>query len=227
MKLDLWIDADDTLWENNIFFERVFDQYIELLHHSTLTPLEIRDELDRIEHVNNKLHGYGAGNFVRNLIECFHRLSERAITPEMISCIEAFRDELVHHPLELIDGVEETLGYLADRHHLTLCTKGDPQEQQAKIDRSGLSSHFHHVRIVREKDADCYRAIAAERNRHQDHCWMIGNSPKSDINAALEAGINAVYIPHPHTWHLEHMEVPAEHARLLVLEKFVQLKQHF
>jgi putative hydrolase of the HAD superfamily len=110
---------------------------------------------------------------------------------------------------------------------LTLCTKGNPIEQRSKVERSGLGNYFHHVRVVREKDADCYRALAAEKGRAHGECWMVGNSPKSDINPALEAGMNAVYIPHKHTWHLEHMEVPGGHERLLVLERFADLQSHF
>jgi putative hydrolase of the HAD superfamily len=80
---------------------------------------------------------------------------------------------------------------------------------------------------VREKDVDCYRALLAEREIETARCWMIGNSPKSDINPALEAGLNAVYIPHPRTWHLEHCEVPEGHDRLLVLKRFADLRERF
>jgi putative hydrolase of the HAD superfamily len=227
MRRDLWIDADDTLWENNIFFERVFGEFVELLNHSCLTVAEVRSALDEIERVNNKIHGYGAANFVRNLTECYKSLCERGVCRDDLERIASYTERLAGHPMELIEGVEDTLAYLADRHELTLCTKGNPGEQRAKINRSGLARHFHRIRIVREKDADCYRTLLAERGRRHADCWMIGNSPKSDIHPALEAGINAVYIPHPHTWHLEHMEVPANHERLLVVERFQDLRRHF
>ena len=227
MRQDLWIDADDTLWENNIFFERVFAEFVQLLGHSSLNARQVRDALDDIEHVNSKVYGYGAANFVRNLTECFHKLSDREVRDSDLSCIAAYTERLANHPIEMIEGVADTLAYLADRHHLTLCTKGNPEEQRAKFERSGLERHFHHVRVVREKDVDCYRTLVAERGRAHVECWMIGNSPKSDIHPALEAGINAVYIPHPHTWHLEHMEVPERHDRLLVLESFAELRKHF
>jgi putative hydrolase of the HAD superfamily len=227
MRQDLWIDADDTLWENNVFFERVFGEFVDLLNHSSLSAAQIRSALDEIEHVNNKIHGYGAANFVRNLTQCYRSLCGDRICKEELAQIAGYTSVLAEHPMELIEGVEKTLAYLADRHDLTLCTKGNPEEQRAKIERSGLARHFTRVRIVREKDADCYRTLLAERGRDHAECWMIGNSPKSDINPALEAGINAVYIPHPHTWHLEHMEVPTDHERLLVLERFPDLARHF
>lgn len=225
--VELWIDADDTLWENNVFFERAFAEFADYLAHSRYSRQEIRDLLDEIEHVNNRIHGYGSANFARNLEQCFERHAERGITDEDRARIRQLGHDLFHHPLELIDGVEETLAYLAARHHLMLCTKGNPEEQQSKVDRSGLARHFRHVRVVKEKDVACYRALAVERGVTHQACWMIGNSPKSDINPALAAGLGAVYIPHRNTWHLEHEPVPDGHERLLVLERFTALREHF
>ncbi len=227
MRHELWIDADDTLWENNIFFERAFSRFAEYLGHREMGPTEVRAYLDEIEHVNNRLHGYGSARFALNLLECFGQLCGREVSAYDRDFILGIGDELSNHPMELIAGVEETLAYLADRHELLLCTKGNPAEQQAKIDRSGLASHFRHVRIVREKDAACYRGLIQDRGIDHDRCWMIGNSPKSDINPALEAGLGAVYIPHSHTWHLEHQDVPEDHDRLLVVDSFRDLRGHF
>jgi putative hydrolase of the HAD superfamily len=225
--MELWIDADDTLWENNVYFERTFAEFAGYLAHSRYSHAEIRALLDEIEHVNNRLHGYGSANFARNLEQCFERHCERGIAEEDRARIRQWGQELFNHPLHLIEGVEETLAYLNARHRLMLCTKGNPAEQQAKVDRSGLAVHFHHVRVVREKDVACYLDLAAERGVAQQECWMIGNSPKSDINPALAAGLGAVYIPHHHTWHLEHEPVPEGHERLLVLENFAALRLHF
>jgi len=227
MKLELWIDADDTLWENNVFFERAFAAFVEYLDHSSHSPEEVRRILDGIEHVNNRIHGYGAANFARNLEQCFERLSERGVTAEDRRHIRRFGEELANHPMELIEGVDETLAYLASRHKLMLCTKGDHAEQTAKVARSGLARHFHSVRVVREKDAACYRGLLAERGADRERCWMIGNSPKSDIRPPLEVGMGAVYVPHPRTWHLEHAELPERHDRLLVLDRFADLRRHF
>jgi putative hydrolase of the HAD superfamily len=225
--MELWIDADDTLWENNVFFERAFAEFADYLAHSRYSRVEIRALLDEIEHVNNRLHGYGSANFARNLEQCFERHCERGISEADRARIRQWGQELFHHPLELIEGVEDTLAYLAGRHRLMLCTKGNPAEQQSKVDRSGLAGHFHHVRVVREKDVECYRALQVERGVAGEECWMVGNSPKSDINPALAAGLGAVYIPHEHTWHLEHEAVPDGHERLLVLERFTDLRRHF
>jgi putative hydrolase of the HAD superfamily len=137
-------------------------------------------------------------------------------------------ERILEQPVELIAGVEETLAGLASRHDLTLFTKGNPEEQKLKLDRSGLAIYFGHTAIVKEKDAASYSALIRERRLDPERSWMIGNSPKSDINPALEAGIHAVFVPHEHTWRLEHEEVrPVNGRRLLQLEKFSDLRNHF
>lgn len=223
----LIVDADDTLWENNIYFERAFDQFCGFLAHSRMTSAEVRFVLDEIEIVNNKVHGYGTANFARNLAECYHRLVERDVSDDDLPQIMSFTEQILHHPIEIIPGVEDTLEYLAQRHDLTLFTKGNPEEQKLKLDRSGLAIYFGHTAIVKEKDPQSYAALIHERSLDVDRAWMIGNSPKSDINPALEAGINAVYVPHEHTWRLEHEEVPNGHGRLLQLQRFSDLKDYF
>ena len=225
---DLFIDADDTLWENNIYFERAFDDFCDFLAHSSMSPVEIRAVLDEIEIVNSRIHGYGTATFGRNLGECYRHLVEREVRSEDLSIIMSFAERILDHPMELIPGVEETLQYLAARHDLTLMTKGHPEEQKLKLDRSGLAIYFGHAAVVREKNQAAYSAMVNERKLEPSRTWMIGNSPKSDINPALAAGLNAVFIPHPHTWTLEREEVRSGgRGRLIELERFADLQEHF
>jgi len=225
----LIIDADDTLWENNIFFERAFDEFVAYLAHSDMTPPQVRDVLDAIEAVNAKIHGYGSKNFGRNLVQTYQKLAQRPISDADLASVISFAERILDHPIILRPGVDETLGYLRDTHELTLFTKGHPDEQRMKIDRSGLASFFHHAEIVKEKDVAAYLSLGAARGFHGPHTWMIGNSPKSDVNPALAAGYNAVFLPHPRTWILEKEELnqPAAPARLLVLDHFGELREHF
>jgi putative hydrolase of the HAD superfamily len=223
----LIIDADDTLWENNIYFERAFDQFVDFLAHSTLTPLQVRDVLDDIERVNAKIHGYGSANFGRNLRECYERLAERALFPDDLRTVMRFAEAILEQPMEVLDGVPETLAYLAERHELTMFTKGHPEEQTLKIDRSGLSGYFQSTSIVREKDAAAYRSLVTDRSMEPARSWMIGNSPKSDVNPALEAGLNAVFVPHARTWVLEKEEIRPGRGRLIQVERFGDLRSHF
>ena len=224
----LVIDADDTLWENNVYFENAFDRFCDVLAHSSMTPAEVRDVLDAIEVENIKHHGYGAENFARGLVMCLDQLTERPLVPKEREQVKALALEVLSHPIELMPGVADTLEQLADRHELVLFTKGDPAEQQAKIERSGVHHLFHHAAIVREKDIQAYRQLAMERSFLVDHTWMVGNSPKSDINPSLAAGWNAAFIPHERTWTLERTGIvnPGP-GRLLELECFADLANHF
>lgn len=228
MRQNLVIDADDTLWENNIYFEEAFEDFIAFLSHSSLSSLEVRAILDEIELANIKVHGYGAENFARNLCQCYQRLVERAVDPGDLPRVMNLATRIMSQPVEVLDGVADTLEYLASRHDLTLFTKGHPEEQKLKIDRSGLGVWFGHTAIVREKDAAAYQQLVRDRALDPARTWMIGNSPKSDINPALEAGLNAVYVPHERTWHLEKTELAAGGpGRLLVAETFRDLRQWF
>lgn len=228
MRQHLIIDADDTLWENNIYFELAFDEFADYLNHSTLRPPEVRAVLDRIELANSKVNGYGSLNFANNLQQCYRRLAERTILPEDLERVRGFALRILEQPLEIIDGVAETLEYLASRHDLTLFTKGHSEEQKMKIDRSGLGIWFGHTAIVKEKDVASYRRLVEERALDPRQTWMIGNSPKSDINPALEAGLNAVFVPHQRTWVLEQQEMRAPGpGHLLMVENFAGLRNLF
>lgn len=228
MRQNLIVDADDTLWENNIYFERAFEEFCEFLSHSSLSAGEIRDVLDAIEVVSTKTHGYGSANFGRNLQQCYQKLAEREIRTGELDEVYRFAARIVEQPLEIIEGVAETLEYLSSRHDLTLFTKGHPEEQKLKIDRSGLGVFFGHTAIVREKDVESYSRLVSERKLNPACTWMIGNSPKSDVNPALRAGLNAVFVPHARTWVLEKEEVSnGGSGKLLVLDSFPELRNHF
>jgi putative hydrolase of the HAD superfamily len=223
----LIVDADDTLWENNIYFEQAFDEFCEFLSHSRLSPAQVREVLDEMEMANAKIHGYGSANYGRNLAQCYQHLAERDIRDDDLAKVMGFAARILDRPMEVMDGVAETLEYLSMRHDLTLLTKGNFEEQKLKLDRSGLGIYFGHTSVVKEKDAQAYRSLVAERQLDPANTWMIGNSPKSDINPALRVGLKAVFIPHPHTWGLEKEEVEDGEGRLLILENFAGLREHF
>lgn len=225
----LIFDADDTLWENNIHFERAIEDFMDYLAHSSLTRDEVRAVLDEIEIANFRVHGYGSAAFSRNLRATYERLAERDINADDLRQVMAFGERILSQPIELIDGVEETLQRLAEVHDLTLMTKGQAEEQQLKIDRSGIGSYFRHAEIVPEKDAASYRFLAESIGLDPERTWMIGNSPKSDINPALTAGFNAVYIPHHATWRLEHQEIDPTlgSGQLLEVARFSDLAALF
>ena len=225
----LLIDADDTLWENNIYFERAIAAFISYLNHHTYTPLEVRQALNAVERETILAHGYGLTSFTRSLVTCFQRLSPEPVTDEKAQRILGFARSIAEQEIELLPGVAETLAGLASRHHLILMTKGDQAEQADKLARSGLAPHFSAVEIVAEKDPATYRAVIARHELAPHTSWMIGNSLKSDINPALAAGLHAVFLFHKDTWVLEHAEVdpapPGQH--LIELDSFARLTTVF
>jgi putative hydrolase of the HAD superfamily len=224
MRHHLLLDADDTLWENNIYFEQATHDFISFLNHSSLSRDEVRAVLDGVE----RLMGYGSANYTRSVVETFRRLAERDVSDADIQQVRQFGERIRARPMQLLDGVTETLAYLAPRHDLFLLTKGDAEEQKLKIEQSGIEGFFQQVMIVPEKDTATYRRLAGELGVDRTRTWMVGNSPRSDINPALAAGLNAVFIPHPHTWRLEHEEVQAvDDGRLLTLKAFTDLRSHF
>jgi len=225
----LLFDADDTLWENNIYFERAIANFIAWLDHKSHTPAEVRQHLNAVEHETILAHGYGLHSFRRSLVTCYERLAACSATDEHVNCIHGFTSIIDQHDIELLPGVEETLADLATRHRVILMTKGDQREQTGKLERSGLAKHFSAVEIVAEKDPHSYRAVVQRHNLTPQSSWMIGNSPKSDINPSLAAGLHAVFLVHKDTWVLEHAEVsaPPPGQHLIELEGFVKLGSLF
>jgi putative hydrolase of the HAD superfamily len=225
----LLIDADDTLWENNIYFERAIARFISFLNHHEFSPGQVREVLNDVERECIITHGYGLHSFAHALGQTFERLSPVPITPELHAQVMSFTHTIENHPIEFIPEVPETLDYLSKRHRLILVTKGANAEQAGKVERSGVSKYFEAAEIVPEKDAAVYSSVAEKHKLSRDMTWMVGNSPKSDINPALAAGLNGVFVPHGDTWILEHEELnPAPpHQKLLIVGRFAELREHF
>lgn len=227
----LLIDADDTLWENNVYFERAIARFISFLNHHEFSPEQVRGVLNDVERECIVTHGYGLHSFAHALVRTFERLSVKPVTPELHAQIHSFAHSISDHPVELLPEVPETLQYLSQswRHRLILMTKGAIAEQSGKVERSGLKEYFAAVEIVAEKNAAAYASVVEKYSLAQDATWMVGNSPKSDINPALAAGLHAVFVPHGDTWILEHEEVNPAPARqkLLIVGRFAELREHF
>ena len=225
----LLIDADDTLWENNIYFERAIARFISFLNHHEFSPEQVREVLNDVERECIITHGYGLHSFAHALARTFERLSVPPVTPESHAQIHSFANSISNHPIELLPEVPETLRHLSQRHRLILLTKGALPEQSGKVERSGLKEHFASVEIVAEKDPAAYERVVEKYSLTRDSTWMVGNSPKSDINPALAAGLHAVFVPHGDTWILEHEELnPAPpNQKLLIVGRFAELREHF
>jgi putative hydrolase of the HAD superfamily len=168
-------------------------------------------------------------SFAKSLVKCFEQLSVEPLTSALQDKIRSFAHQIANHPMEFLPEVPETLAELATRHRLFMVTKGNITEQSGKVERSGLKEFFTAIEIVAEKQASTYQSVVEKYGLLRETTWMIGNSPNSDINPALEAGLHAVFVPHRNTWMLERGELRNAQAnsRLLQVEGFSELRKHF
>ena len=218
----LLIDADDTLWENNIYFERVTTEFIAALGQHNHTADRVEQLLWQTEQRNVKVTGYGSLAFCRSL----HEVARTLGAPDLESWIQEKENWIFHHPIELMPGVRETLPRLRAANRLILLTKGRDEEQLGKLERSGLAPFFHVIEVVFEKSVETYRDMIAKHHLPPAQTWMIGNSPRSDINPAKAAGLGTVFIPYHTTWQHELEEI-TPNGDTLMLENFGQLAEHF
>lgn len=228
--LNLMFDADDTLWDSNIHFLEAFETFVEAATrlHPGLDRASVKATFAEVETELIETHGYGRGPYTIAL----KRAAERIAPPQKRELLHSRATEigerLIARGSELLPGVDHTLRELSRRRHvLILFTKGHREEQLLKLERSGLAPLFSRVETPREKDVGAYRTVLAEARLEPGRTFMIGNSPRSDINPALRAGLRTVYIPYPQTWEREHEELLPAEGRFVELRSFRELLEVF
>jgi putative hydrolase of the HAD superfamily len=218
----LGLDADDTLWHNETIFRMSQDRFRSLMA-EVAAPEVLDARLAEIEGRNLKLYGYGVKGFTLSLIETAMELTGGEPPGRMIADILAAGREMLGHPVEPLPGVEAALSELADSYRLVLITKGDLLHQEQKLAASGLGDHFVAVEIVSEKDASTYDRVFARHGTGAGQAAMAGNSLRSDVLPALQAGAWGAYIPYPLTWAHELAEAPVGHPRYAELDSISRL----
>jgi putative hydrolase of the HAD superfamily len=216
------LDADDTLWHNETIFRMTHQRFNALLSEFA-TPEEVEARLEAVERRNLSAYGYGAKGFTLSMLETALEVGGAGLPAPVLAEILAAGREMMSHPIEPLPGVEDALAALADRARLVLITKGDLFHQEAKLAASGLGSLFSGVEIVSEKRPDTYRRIFERYGAAPDQTVMAGNSVKSDVLPALEAGGYAALIPYPLVWSHEAAETPADHPRFRELPSLADL----
>lgn len=216
-------DADDTLWHSETLFQRIHERYRALL--STYHGAETVDRaLIETERRNLALYGYGVKGFTLSAIETAIDLTGGKIGTGEIRAIMDSGREMLAHPVQLLEGVSETIATLAQSHRLILITKGDLRHQESKVANSGLAPHFQHIEIVSEKDRETYRALLRKLGVEPEEFLMAGNSLKSDILPVLELGGAGALIPYPLLWELEQSgEKPPASERFFELKNLNEL----
>jgi len=216
------LDADDTLWEHESYFRLSTQRFVELLAPFADASLS-EERLLAMENRNLGLYGYGAKGFTLSMLETALEIAGDRLPAATTRAILASGRELMRHPIHLIAGVAEALGPLAERGRLVLVTKGDLFDQQSKLAASGLGDRFSGVEIVSEKTAETYRRIFARYGVKPEEAAMVGNSPRSDVLPALEAGAYAAHVPHELVWEHERAETPEAQPRFRRLASLTEL----
>jgi putative hydrolase of the HAD superfamily len=225
----LLIDADDTLWESNIYYMRCSEELTLWLISLGIERSAIEKAIARFEQEVLPEFGYSPHGYIEALALATQHLAQvfgLEVTSELLEKARSFGAAMIHPPMVLLPQVDETLSALAPQNRLILVTKGDRVLQQRKLERSGLASYFDRVHVLVEKDADGYRELVQQEGLDPANTWMIGNSPKSDINPAIEAGLHAIYIPYEYTWSAECVEITPS-SRVATLPRFADLVDHF
>ena len=216
------VDADDTLWHNETIFRMTHKRFVDLLS-DLADEAQIEARLAEVEARYLRLYGYGAKGFTLCMIDAAMELTDGAVSGAVIREILAAGREMLTYPVAPLPGVEATLNTLADRYRLVLITKGDLLHQEQKLAASGLGDLFSAVEIVSEKTADTYRTVFDRHGAGATRAVMAGNSVKSDILPALEAGAYAAYVPYPLVWAHEMAEIPEGNPRFTELPALADL----
>ena len=211
-------DADDTLFVNEPYFQEVEQKFCTLMS-DYLSHQGLSQELFRTEIANLDLYGYGIKGYILSMIEAAMKISNNTISLEIIEKIIIYGKELLQKPIELLDGVEETLKALKGKYKLIVATKGDLKDQQSKLHRSGLGHYFHHIEVMADKQELNYIKLLNRLEIQPNEFFMIGNSLKSDVLPVLAIGGFAVHIPFHITWDHEKIAHKVEHSNFKTLEK--------
>ena len=215
------LDADDTLWHNETVFRLTQARFLDLLTEHENAVIEAR--LAEIERRNLQLYGYGVKGFTLSMIETAMEMCDGEPPAGVIREILAAGREMLAHPVETLPGVDEALTRLSGRYRLVLITKGDLLDQERKLAASGLGDLFAAVEIVSEKDRATYERVFTRHGTGPAEAVMVGNSMKSDVLPALEAGAFAVHIPYVVTWAHELADAPEGHPRYGALDRIDDL----
>jgi len=205
-------DADDTLWQNERFFRLTQARFRALLA-DYAAPDHLTERLLAAERRNLGHYGFGIKGFTLSMIETAIEVTEDRVPATVIREIMEAGREMLSHPIELLPSAAAAVAALAGRYRIVLITKGDLPDQERKLAQSGLGEMFDAVEIVSDKSRATYARAFARHGDGAGRAMMVGNSLKSDVIPALEAGAWGVFVPHDLTWEVERAEKPAAHPR--------------
>ena len=215
-------DADDTLFVNEPNFQETEEKYCGLMN-DYLSKQGISQELFKVEIDNLPLYGYGIKGYILSMIEAAMKISNKTISIQVVDKILEYGKELLQRPIELLDGVEETLQALHGKYKLVVATKGDLLDQRRKLHNSGLGHYFHHIEVMSDKQEKDYHDLLGRLEIQPEEFFMIGNSLKSDVLPVLGIGGHAVHIPFHTTWAHERIDHEVKHDNFRMVEKITEV----
>jgi putative hydrolase of the HAD superfamily len=219
-------DADDTLWVNEPYFQEVEHKFCGLLE-DYLPAHTVSQELYAVEMKNLPLYGYGIKAFMLSMIETILKVTQGTASLALIQKAIQYGREMLDKPIEMLDGVEETLQALQGRFRIVIATKGDLLDQERKLVKSGLAHYFHHIEIMSDKKESDYLKLLRHLDCPPGQFLMIGNSLKSDVLPVLAIGGFAAHIPFHTTWAHEKVEHMIEHERFFELDGLADITSYF
>jgi putative hydrolase of the HAD superfamily len=226
----LIFDADDTLWENNLYYIQAAEQMAELIAENGIHRDDFQNDFQKLERKVVQEKGYGSKNYLlilRSVYHSYQPLSNQQETEARFNQICQEFERQVNAPPRIFPGVPAILEHLSHKYSLYVLTKGNIEEQKEKLKKSGLLSYFRESFVVSEKNYDTYRYMLDTKGWPANRVCMIGNSPKSDINPSLRNGMYAVYIPYEFTWVLDDEPLTNDHPRLIKVSSFADLERIF
>lgn len=218
-------DADDTLWVNEPYFQEVEHKFCALLE-DYLPAHSISKELFAIEMKNLPLYGFGIKAFILCMIETVLKVTNNTAHPDLIYKAIEYGQEMLNKPIELLDGVEDTLMHLKSKYKLVVATKGDLLDQERKLKKSGLEHYFHHIEIMSDKKESDYLKLLRHLDCQPADFLMIGNSLKSDVMPVLAIGGHAAHVPFHTTWAHEKIDHRIEHPLFYEINTLADITSH-
>ncbi len=215
-------DADDTLFVNEPYFQETEEKFCVMMS-DYLSKQGLSQELFKTEVDNLHLYGYGIKGYTLSMIEAAMKISNNTLSVEVIGKIIDLGKELLQRPIELLDGVDETLKALQGKYKLIVATKGDLKDQQRKLHDSGLGNYFHHIEVMADKLEVNYEKLLKRLDIESKEFFMIGNSLKSDILPVLGIGGYAVHIPFHTTWEHEKISHKVDHPNFRTVDKITDV----